>query len=110
MLQFEKRDINSKHLNPTRWKRYVDDTNVKWPHGNDEMNKFFEHLDNLLEDIKFTMDLEENRSIPFIDVMTTKKHDETIGHKGFRKKTHTKSYFHMDSHHHPSQNIGVLTP
>ena len=26
----------------------------------------------------------------------------------FRKKTHTDSYLHADSHHHPSQKIGVL--
>jgi hypothetical protein len=29
-------------------------------------------------------------------------------HKVFRKKTHTDSYLHAESHHHPSQKMGVL--
>jgi len=38
----------------------------------------------------------------------TRKHDGTLGHKVFRKKTHTDSYLHVESHHHPSQKIWVL--
>ena len=51
---------------------------------------------------KFTMELEENGSIPFLDVLLTRKEDGTLGHEVFRKKTHMDSYLHADSHHHPS--------
>lgn len=71
--QFEKRALDSYPLKPTSWKRYVDNTNVKWPRGNDELNKFFRHLNSLSENIKFTMEVEENKSIPFLDVLITKK-------------------------------------
>ena len=108
MEKFEREALNSYPLKPTRWKRYVDDTNVLWPHGETELRKFFEHLNNRSEDIKFTMEEEDNGSIPFLDVLVTRKVDGTLGHKVFRKKMHTESYLHPDSHHHPSQKIGVL--
>jgi hypothetical protein len=54
------------------------------------------------------MELEENKSIPFLDVLIIRKHDGSLGHKVFRKKTHTDSYLHVNSHHHPSQKMGVL--
>jgi hypothetical protein len=87
---------------------YVDDTNVKWPHGNEELNKFFKHLNEISKDITFIMKLEENESVPFLDVLVTRKQDKTLGHKVFIKKTHMDSYLHADSHHHPPQKIGVL--
>ena len=68
-------------------------------------------------EIKFTMELEENSSIPFLDVLTIRKEDGSLGHKFFRKSTHTESYFHAESYHcylhaksyhHPSQKLGVL--
>ena len=33
MQNFEKVSIESFPLKPKRWKRYVDDTDVVWPHG-----------------------------------------------------------------------------
>jgi hypothetical protein len=108
MEKFEKIALETYPLKPSRWKRYVDDTNVKWPHGKEELDRFFEHLNGISENIKFTMELEENNSIPFLDVLMIRKQDGTLGHKVFRKKTHTDSYLHADSHHHPSQKMGVL--
>jgi hypothetical protein len=108
MEKFEKNALESYPLKPSRWKRYVDDTNIKWPHGKKELDKFFEHLNGISEDIKFTMELEDNNSIPFLDILMTRKQDGTIEHKVFRKKTHTDSYLHAQSHHHPSQKMGVL--
>ena len=37
-----------------------------------------------------------------------RKEDGSIGHKVFRKSTHTENYLHADSHHHPAQKLGVL--
>lgn len=54
------------------------------------------------------MELEENMSIPFLDVLIIRKNDGSLGHKVFSKSTHTENYLHTDSHHHPAQNFGVL--
>ena len=102
MEKFEKEALNSYPLKPSIWKRYVDDTNVLWPHGEIELNNFFKHLNNRSDDIKFTMEEEDNGSISFLDVLVTRKKYGTLGHKVFRKKTHTESYLHADSHHHPA--------
>jgi hypothetical protein len=32
MEKFERRSLDTYPLNPTRWKRFVDDTNIIWPH------------------------------------------------------------------------------
>ena len=59
-------------------------------------------------DIKSTMEVEENKRIPFLDVLIYKKTDGSLGHKVFRKKTHTDSYLDADSHHHPTQKLGII--
>jgi hypothetical protein len=108
MEKFEKKAIDSYPLKPLRWKRYVDDTNVLWPHGKEELDKFFQHLNNLSKDIKFTMELEDNGSIPFLDILINRKEDGKLGHSVYRKMTHTENYLHASSHHHPTQKLGVL--
>ena len=86
----------------------MDDTNVIWPFGEQELNKFFEYLNNQSADIKFTMEVEKDASIPFLDVLIYKRLDGSLGHKVFKKKTHTHSYLHADSHHHPAQKLGII--
>jgi len=54
------------------------------------------------------MEVEENGSICFLNVMITRKHNETLNNQSFRKKTHIENYPHVDSHYYPYQDIGVL--
>lgn len=54
------------------------------------------------------MEPEENGSIPFLDVLIKRKEDVSLGHKVYRKKTHTENYLHANSHHHPAHKLGVL--
>ena len=54
------------------------------------------------------MEVEEDNKIPFLDVLITKKNGGALGHQVYRKKTHTDRYLHADSHHLPTQKVGVL--
>ena len=54
------------------------------------------------------MEVEENESIPFLDLLIYKRLDGSLGHKVFRKKTHTDNYLDADSHHHPAQKLGII--
>ena len=54
MEDFESKALNASWLLPNLWKRYVDDTNVIWSHGQEELDLFFEHLNNQSSTIKFT--------------------------------------------------------
>ena len=46
MEKFKKKALEAYPLKPELWKRYVDDTNVLWPHGEQEINRFLEHLNH----------------------------------------------------------------
>lgn len=107
MTKFEKDALENYSLKPKLWKRYVDDTFVIWPHGLNELNKFLSYLNGLHEDIKFTMEIENNSKIPFLDVLVLKKDNGDLGHTVYRKATHTDRYLHASSNHHPAQIASV---
>jgi hypothetical protein len=79
-----------------------------WSHGKGKLEEFLAHLNNMHHNIKFTMELEENNSLPFLDVLLLKKSDGSLGHTVYRKKTNTSRYLNAQSHHHPSQKRSVL--
>ena len=108
MEAFKKESIESFPLKPKWWNRFVDETNINWPHGKESLDMFLEHLNSHSEHIKFTMEVEEENQIPFLDVLITKRIGGTLGHQVYRKKTHTDRYLHTDSHHLPTQKSGVL--
>jgi hypothetical protein len=66
MEHFEQRASAAKK--PAHWYRYVDDTFVVWPHGKEELQNFLQHLNSIHPNIKFTMEIEHNKSLPFLDV------------------------------------------
>ena len=100
MEYFERKALDSYPLKPTSWKIFVYETNLNWTHGKAELEKFFNHLNSISFEIKFTMELEENSKIPFLDVLISRKEDGTLGHQVYRKKTHIDSYLHANSYHH----------
>ena len=108
MEQFEEQALGSATLKPSLWLRHVDDTFVIWPHGEDALNTFFNHLNMLHPTIKFTMEIEENSSISFLDVLISKRMDGRLSHTVYRKATHTDRYLNAFSHHAPSQKLGFL--
>jgi hypothetical protein len=56
------------------------------------------------------MELEDNNSIPFLDVLITRKLDGTLGHKVLRKKTDTNNYLHANPTTTPLKRWGFSTP
>ena len=77
---FEDMAIHKAELKPSLWLRYVDDTLVVWPHGRDHLDEFFRHLNSERSSIQFTMELENEGSIPFLDVLV-KRGDEVSQHR-----------------------------
>jgi hypothetical protein len=57
--------------------------------------------------MQFTTEEEKLGSIAFLDVTVYRKNDK-LGHKVFRKPTHTDEYLKFHSHHHHSQKISVI--
>ncbi|KAJ8909397.1 hypothetical protein NQ315_011669, partial [Exocentrus adspersus] len=75
-----------------------------WPHGQDSLTQFLNFLNNIEPTIKFTLELEENNKLPFLDVMVSKNVQETSNFQTnvYRKKTSINRYLNFDSNHHLS--------
>ncbi|GJQ72861.1 hypothetical protein Trydic_g1510 [Trypoxylus dichotomus] len=99
--------MDSYELKPKMWLRYVDDTFVIWPHGQEEINGFLQHLNGLEESIKFTMVLQVNNRIRFQDVLEHKQSDGTLRTTVYKKPTHTGQYLHFEFNHPHNVKLGV---
>jgi hypothetical protein len=88
MEHFEKLALDSAQDKPLLWLRYVDDTFVIWPHGVDGLQNFLTHLNNLRSSIQFTMEIESEGAIRFLDVLVIRK-GTALTTKVYKKPTHT---------------------
>ncbi len=103
MEEFEKNALATATLKPGFWFRYVDDTLSSWCHGLDNLERFLDHINSLHPSIKFTYEVQkDDKTIPFLDVLFTVCEDGSLGHKVYRKLTHTDRYLHFNSFHRPS--------
>lgn len=76
MEDLERRATDTYDLKPEIWLRYVDDTFVVWPHGEESLNGFLRHLNNIEESIKFTREIESENNVPFLDVLVHKREQQ----------------------------------
>ena len=102
MEHFEETALQSATHKPKVWLRYVDDTFVVWQHGAEEINTFLQHLNCQHASIKFTMEMENQGAIPFLDTKITRTAQGSLSHQVYRKPTHTDRYLNYRSYHHPS--------
>ena len=96
MEHFETTALQTLSQRPSLWLRYVDDTFVIWPHSRRELDHFLAHINQHHPSIKFTMETEQNNSIPFLDVLVTKSPSGKPAHQVYRKPTHTIDIFTTD--------------
>lgn len=108
MEHFEIQALETSPLKPYCWKRFVDDTFVIWTHLKSFLTQFLNHLNSQFHHIQFTMEIEQNNSLPFLDVQVTHNNNGSLSHQVYKKKTHTNCYLNVRSHHHPSQNRSVF--
>ena len=82
---------------PRVWFRYVDDTFIviKWDHA----QEFTKHINMQDQNIKFTREEEEDRTLPFLDTLIVRTNDDSVKVKIFRKPINTDQYLSFESHH-----------
>ena len=98
MEEFEKKALTTSTLKPGFWFRYVDDTLSSWAHGLENLHRFLERINSLHLSTKFTLEMQrEDKTIPFLDVLLVIMGDGSLGHKVYRKPTHTNRYLHYNS-------------
>jgi hypothetical protein len=89
MEDFEKNAIEQATHKPVCWFRYADDTFVIWPHDQGKLENFLNHLNELHNNMQFTMEKEQEGHLPFLDIGIYIKTDGSLGHKVYRNSTHT---------------------
>ena len=106
MEHFETLALQSAKFKPATWLRYINDTFVIWIEGRDKLLDLIEHLNSIGSSIQLTTELEEDRKLPFTDVMVTRGEDRLLT-SVHGKKTHTDRYIHFSPNHHDSVKQGV---
>ena len=107
MEHLEEEAIQSAPFQPAVWTCYVDDTLVIWQHGEEELARFHQHLNQQSPNIQFTMEREKEGRIAFLDVLVSRDGDH-LSTSVYRKPTHTDRYIPFNSHHRPRVLTGVM--
>ena len=88
------------------WERFVDD--VYFILKRTHFENLFHHINNLHQNIKFTMEKESNGELAFLDTLLKRNNGE-ISVLVYRKPTHTDQYLHYSSHHQTSCKESVVS-
>jgi len=86
---------------------YVSDTFVIWPNRTEKPERFLDHLNGLHRNIQFTMEMERDGHLPFLDFNMYRRWEGSLGHRVYQKPTHTNVCLVPGSHH-PSSNIQCI--
>ena len=82
---------------PKIWIRYVDDIFCIINYS--IIYEFLQHINSIFSNIQFTVEIEKDRSLPFLDVQITRNANNTLRTTIYQKPTHTNRYLQFDSHH-----------
>ena len=107
MESFEQEALRS-HTGITSrlWLRFVDDTFVVLERS--ELDGFFQHINQIDENIKLTQELYKDNSLAFLDCLIHVNSDGTLSSHVYRKPTHTDHNLQFGSHHPLIHKLGVI--
>jgi predicted GIY-YIG superfamily endonuclease len=106
MELFEKKYLSNVFDERCKFYRYMDDSLAILPQDFDE-NRALEQLNSFHPDIQFTMELEVNKKLPFLDLLIDiSNHRPSF--KIYRKPTHIDSYIHWFSSHNFNTKRGII--
>jgi hypothetical protein len=88
------------------WRRYVDDCFAIARAR--KIQEILTKINNFHPDIEFTLEVEEDGKISFLDIMLYEKEDRSIGHYVYRKPTQTNTYLNYNSFHPNAHKISVI--
>jgi hypothetical protein len=107
MEHLEKLALDSAQHKPSLWPRYVEDIFVVWPHGPERLQNFLSHLNSLRPSIQFTMAIEPDSAIPFLDILVIRI-GTVLAIKVSRTPTDTGLYLNFNSNHPPHMKRGLI--
>ncbi|XP_028418418.1 uncharacterized protein LOC114544426 [Dendronephthya gigantea] len=105
MEHIEDQAITSAAHPPIWWFRFVDDSHTGL--HKDHVQEFHDHLNSINPHIQFTIEMEQDNKLAFLDTITYRK-DGHIQIKVYRKTTHTDKYLDFNSHHPATHKRSVV--
>ena len=106
-MEFFERDILSRVLpKDVIWYRYIDDIICIWPSNLDESD-FLNIMNNLVPSIKFTVEVEKEKKLPFLD-MNIYRTPNGFRYSVYRKPTSNNNFIHLYSGHNISVKRSVF--
>ena len=107
MISHEQTALTTTTCPPKVWERYVDDVFLiikkHW------LEEFYDHINGLHEQIKFTIEKEKDSNLAFLDTLVHKNEDKSLSVKVYRKPTHTDQYLNFESNHSRSVKESVVS-
>ena len=95
---------------PRWWRRYVDVSNACLKRS--QVADFHTHLNSINDHIQFTIEhpteIEERRSISFLDCKIAAKPGHPVEITVYRKETHTNKYLDFNLHNPPQHKAAVV--
>ncbi|KAI8494200.1 hypothetical protein Bbelb_279600 [Branchiostoma belcheri] len=107
MEKFENKALSTfNDTPPANWFRYVDDT---WCRLKKRVAAdFFDHINQIDDNIKFTQEPSHDNMLPFLDTKTIVEEYGNLRFEVYRKPTHTDQYLAFDSHHPLEHKLAVI--
>ena len=103
---FHEVDLFSKYKASEVYFRYVDDTFCVFG-SETEAGEFFSHLNSMHPALRFTLEKENNSTLPFLNVLVYKETSAFLM-TVYRKPTFTGLYIHWDSFCPKKQKINLI--
>ena len=103
---FEELALSTAPVKPRLWNRYVGDTCCFLKKGTEE--GLLSHLNSVRLSIKFTIEVEKDGTLPFLDILFWRKDDGSLDNTVYKKPTHTDQYLDFQSHHPPNVKRGLV--
>jgi hypothetical protein len=106
MEHFEEIALDTADHKPTTW-LICRNTFVVWSRGPARLQQFLHHLNSVRHTIKFTMEVETNDTLPFLEVLVMKRGPK-LAMKVYQKSTRIGCYLHFKSNHPHHIKRGVV--
>ena len=98
---------NAHQNNIIFYTRYVDDILLIYNGTNRQLENLKTFLNKQNKNIQFTLELEKEDSINFLDLNIRKSQDNNLSFKTYRKPTATDATIHINSHHPYAQKMAA---
>lgn len=104
----QKLEVNKVEGNPNIlfYRRYVDDCFLIYK--SEFKQRILDDFNSFHNNIQFTIETEENGSLPFLDVLLERNESNVLRRRVFRKKTYSGRFLNYDSYHHHSHKLSVV--